>query len=217
LPARPRLVRRRHRERRANTLKLTVTVSDDNGSPLQGASVTVADAAGSTVSTTTDSNGVAQFFGLAKGDYSLRVAQDGFATVEYPNIHIKPRKKRTDVEVTLSAATIDELVNEPAPDGQVDDGTHLTQTDPQVVINPPTVTAYIGWFDSTGLFSGPPTTIGFGTVRSGGRSWIWAASARAPRPSSRSDRPRLGTATEPCCSVPRSAARRDAGSRSHDP
>jgi hypothetical protein len=48
-------------------------VSDDNGSPLHGASVTVTDAAGGTVTMTTDSTRVAQFFGLAKGRSLARI------------------------------------------------------------------------------------------------------------------------------------------------
>lgn len=84
---------------------LLVTVEDDNGDALPGATVTLT---GTGPSRTADSNagGDVRFRDLPAGTYSVKVELKGFATVDVPNVAIEPGKETKRV-VRLSAAVED--------------------------------------------------------------------------------------------------------------
>lgn len=78
------------------------TVTDNQGEPLPGVTVTLSGIGAPRV-TITNAEGQFRFLGLSPGDYQLVVALEGFSTVEYPNINIRVGRTTT-VEVTLSPA-----------------------------------------------------------------------------------------------------------------
>jgi len=84
---------------------LYVTVMDEQGNPLPGATLSVAKKDRRAYEAS-DAGGKAKFLGLADGSYSLEVELNGFSTVEYPQLTLT-NGRNTTIEVTLSAAQED--------------------------------------------------------------------------------------------------------------
>jgi hypothetical protein len=81
------------------------TITDENGSPLPGVTVTLTGQVSPTVQVT-DAQGEVRFLGLGPGAYQLKAELEGFSTVEYPNITINIGRN-TAIEVTLASAVED--------------------------------------------------------------------------------------------------------------
>jgi len=78
-----------------NTGALKGTVTDQLGSLVVEAKVTVSNARGVITSATTNSAGVYEFRRLAPGTYELRVVAPGFAVFEDKKVEIEPRELKT--------------------------------------------------------------------------------------------------------------------------
>lgn len=85
-------------------------VVDPSGDPLPGVTVTVTgrQVPGSLVRVT-DANGVVVFDGLSPGGYEVVAELEGFSDVRYPTSTI-PKGRAADVEITLSAAAVEEAI-----------------------------------------------------------------------------------------------------------
>lgn len=81
------------------------TVSDNQGEPLPGVTVTVTGIGAPKVQIT-NAEGQFRFLGLDPGQYKLDAALEGFSTVEYPNVDIRVGRN-TSLTVTLSPAVED--------------------------------------------------------------------------------------------------------------
>ncbi len=84
-----------------------VTVSDAQGSPLPGVTVTLSGLGAPQVSVT-DEAGRTRFLSLDPGAWSLTAELEGFSTVEYPNIDVRVARNTT-LEVTMSEA-VEEVI-----------------------------------------------------------------------------------------------------------
>jgi hypothetical protein len=84
---------------------LHVTVTDEQGEPLPGATLALRKDDGVAVQVS-DARGQAKITGLADGAYSLHVELEGFSTIEYPNIALN-NGRNTVLEVTLASAVED--------------------------------------------------------------------------------------------------------------
>lgn len=86
------------------------TVLDTTGAAIPGATVTVADSAiGITRTTTSQSNGFYQIFNLPVGNYTVKVAHEGFDTTTVSGIHVLEAQART-VDATLQVGRASESV-----------------------------------------------------------------------------------------------------------
>ncbi len=83
---------------------LYVTVMDEQGNPLPGATLVVKK--DRQVAVVSDAGGQAKFLGVADGSYSMTVELDGFSAIEYPQIALI-NGRSTTLEVTLSSAVED--------------------------------------------------------------------------------------------------------------
>src|SRR5688500_9598782 len=84
-------------------------VKDELGGVIIGAVVTVSDAAGVEKTATTDEQGNYAFSGLAPGRYTVRIAQEGFAS--YENLAVEVQAGRTDpLDIILTVAIEQEEV-----------------------------------------------------------------------------------------------------------
>lgn len=86
-----------------NTGALKGTVTDQLGSLVVGAKVTVRNARGVITSATSNSAGVYEFGKLEPGKYDLRVVAPGFTEFEEKSVEIRPRELRT-VDAQLEVA-----------------------------------------------------------------------------------------------------------------
>ncbi len=84
-----------------------VTVSDAEGSPLPGVTVTLSGIGAPQVAVT-DGAGRTRFLSLDPGTYGLTAELEGFSTVEYPNIDVRIARNTT-LEVTMSEA-VEEVI-----------------------------------------------------------------------------------------------------------
>lgn len=80
-------------------------VTDDQGAPLPGVTVTLTGGGAPQVQVT-NAQGQFRFLGLSPASYNLRAELEGFSTIEYPNISINVGRN-TQIEVQLSAAVED--------------------------------------------------------------------------------------------------------------
>jgi hypothetical protein len=74
-------------------------VTDDQGAPLPGVTVTLSGSGAPSVQVT-NAQGQFRFLGLGPGSYNLRAELEGFSTIEYPNISINVGRN-TQIEVQL--------------------------------------------------------------------------------------------------------------------
>jgi hypothetical protein len=81
------------------------TVTDDQGAPLPGVTVTLSGGGAPSVQVT-NAQGQFRFLGLSPGSYDLKAELEGFSTIDYPNIVINIGRN-TNIEVKLSAAVED--------------------------------------------------------------------------------------------------------------
>jgi hypothetical protein len=87
------------------------TVKDSNGSVVAGAKVTVISTrVGLTREAVTNGNGSFTLTALPVGEYSLKVAQTGFATANVDNLTLGPGDQRT-IDVALKVGAVDSVVN----------------------------------------------------------------------------------------------------------
>ncbi|HYU35554.1 MAG TPA: carboxypeptidase-like regulatory domain-containing protein [Thermoanaerobaculia bacterium] len=84
---------------------LYATVTDEQGEPLPGATLTLRKNDGMSVQVS-DARGQARFLGMADGSYSLKVELDGFSSIEYPSV-VLTNGRNTQIEVALQAAVED--------------------------------------------------------------------------------------------------------------
>lgn len=87
-----------------NTGALKGTITDQLGSLIVGAKVTVRNARGVTTSATSNSGGVYEFRRLEPGTYELKVAAPGFSVFEDKSVEIRPHELKTldaQLEVAL--------------------------------------------------------------------------------------------------------------------
>src|ERR1044071_10273713 len=78
-----------------NTGALKGTVTDQLGSLVVGAKVTLRNARGVATTATTNSSGVYEFKRLEPGTYELKVVSPGFSVFEEKEIEIQARELRT--------------------------------------------------------------------------------------------------------------------------
>src|SRR5688572_8396108 len=84
-------------------------VKDELGGVIIGAVVTVSDSAGVEKTATTDEQGAYAFSALAPGRYTVRIAQEGFAS--YENLAVEVQAGRTDpLDIILTVAIEQEEV-----------------------------------------------------------------------------------------------------------
>ena len=111
------------------------TVTDPDGVPLPGVSVTL-DGMGVLKVQVTNERGEFHFLGLDPGGWSLKTALDGFSTVEYPNIGIRAGRNTT-LEIVLSGAVEEVLtVTSEGPlldERKISQGSVLTQIDLETI------------------------------------------------------------------------------------
>ncbi|HEX9944326.1 MAG TPA: TonB-dependent receptor [Thermoanaerobaculia bacterium] len=81
------------------------TVTDEQGAPLPGVTVTLSGGGAPQVQVT-NAQGQFRFLGLSPGSYDLKAELEGFSTIDYPNIVINIGRN-TQIEVKLSAAVED--------------------------------------------------------------------------------------------------------------
>jgi len=81
-------------------------VSDELGAVIVGATVSLIGGQATTLTTITDEFGAFRFNGIAPGNYSLTVAQPGFATFQQANVAITDGQSRT-INVTLRIAAVE--------------------------------------------------------------------------------------------------------------
>lgn len=81
------------------------TVSDDQGSPLPGVTVTLTGSAAPQVQVT-DAQGRFRFLGLSPGSYQLKAELEGFSPLEYPNVVISVGRN-TELVLTLNSSVRD--------------------------------------------------------------------------------------------------------------
>ncbi|HWW77566.1 MAG TPA: carboxypeptidase-like regulatory domain-containing protein, partial [Pyrinomonadaceae bacterium] len=92
-------------------------VVDPAGAVIQGATVTVTDAAGKDKTATTDGEGVYTIAALPPGTYSVRVTATGFAPSQGTEVEIASGGRKTlDLELEV---TVKENVDVPASDGRL--------------------------------------------------------------------------------------------------
>jgi hypothetical protein len=98
------------------------SVRDPNGAPIEGASVSLTNAATRiTASTTTDSNGDYQFVNVKIGNYQVTIEAQGFNRTVADNIDVTVNARQR-VDLTLQVATANETV-------VVTDAANLLQSD----------------------------------------------------------------------------------------
>jgi hypothetical protein len=116
---------------RGGAANLYAVVTDEQGSPLPGATLTLLRDKGEAVQAT-DAKGHARILGLADGTYSVIVELEGFSTVEYPRV-LLTNGRNTSLEITLSAATEDVItVTAETPlvdERRIDTGASVSQTE----------------------------------------------------------------------------------------
>ncbi len=78
------------------------TVTDDQGEPLPGVTVTLSGNGPARVKVT-NAEGQFRFLGLEPGTYQLTAELEGYSTVEYPNVNIQVGRN-TSLEITMSPA-----------------------------------------------------------------------------------------------------------------
>src|SRR5678815_11074 len=78
-----------------NTGALKGAVTDQLGSLIVGAKVTVRNARGVTTTATTNSSGVYEFRKLEPGTYELKIVSPGFTVFEQKEIEIQARELKT--------------------------------------------------------------------------------------------------------------------------
>jgi hypothetical protein len=81
------------------------TVTDEQGAPLPGVTVTLSGGGAPQVQVT-NAQGQFRFLSLSPGSYDLKAELEGFSTIDYPNIAINVGRN-TQIEVKLSAAVED--------------------------------------------------------------------------------------------------------------
>ena len=96
-----------------NTGALKGTVTDQLGSLIVGAKVTVRNARGVTTTATTNSSGVYEFRKLEPGTYELKIVSPGFTVFEQKEIEIQARELKTlnaqlEVAVEEQQVTVDD-------------------------------------------------------------------------------------------------------------
>ncbi len=77
-------------------------VTDDNGTPLPGVTITLS-GQGAPQIQITQGNGEFRFLGLAPGAYQVKAELDGFSTVVYPNVRISVGRNTT-IEIQMTPA-----------------------------------------------------------------------------------------------------------------
>lgn len=93
---------------------LFVSVADESGQPLPGATVTISGPAAPQIQVT-NAEGQARFLNLAPGGYSLKAELEGFSTLDYPNFVISVGRN-TSFEVTLAPAIEDVIIPGETPE-----------------------------------------------------------------------------------------------------
>jgi hypothetical protein len=101
----------------ATTGTLRGHIADQTGALIPGAAVTITNAAGATVKTTTaDSAGAYSVTGLAPGGYVVQATYEGFAQFISPTIPLAPgQSKRVDVTMAVEEAQQNVVVTDDAP------------------------------------------------------------------------------------------------------
>lgn len=85
---------------------LVGVVTDDQGMPLPGATITVSAQGLSPLVQVSDAKGMFRFVGINPASYRLEAELEGFASVEIPSIQVTGGRT-VDLEVTLSWAVVD--------------------------------------------------------------------------------------------------------------
>src|SRR5215207_9047098 len=80
-------------------------ITDELGSVIVGANVTLTDATGAQKKTTTNGEGVYNFVGLAPGKYTLQAVAPGFAPSESKDVDVTAARQSIDLTLRV---TIDE-------------------------------------------------------------------------------------------------------------
>ncbi|MFN2421689.1 MAG: carboxypeptidase-like regulatory domain-containing protein [Gemmatimonadota bacterium] len=109
------------------TGNLDGTVLDPEGQPIPGATLTVTGLGDPRVGVT-DEEGQFRFPGLAPGTYQAKVEANGFSTFEYTNVTVTVGRN-TQVEVTLSAAAVEEGVAVIPDEQRISTGQTVSQTE----------------------------------------------------------------------------------------
>ncbi|MDX6694463.1 MAG: hypothetical protein QOF02_2066 [Blastocatellia bacterium] len=85
------------------TGELRGQLTDELGGLIVGASVTLTNGVGLSLTTTTDNEGGYQFSGLAPGNYDLRTEARGFAVHESPGLEVRPGgRERLNVQLSVA-------------------------------------------------------------------------------------------------------------------
>jgi hypothetical protein len=146
------------------------TITDDQGSPLPGATVTLT-GQGAPMVQVTNALGEFRFLGLPPGSHQVKAELEGFSTVDYPNVNIGAGRNTT-VEVTLSPA-VEEVISVTTESPLLDErristGTTVTQTEldlPGVGSDP---TPFLGGLNLDNGFYALPGSSGPINVPAGG-------------------------------------------------
>jgi len=83
------------------------TVSDEQGQPLPGVTVTLTGVGAPQVQQT-DENGAFRFLNLYPGSYGVKAELQGFSTIDYPDINVRIGGK-ADLRITLSGAVTETI------------------------------------------------------------------------------------------------------------
>ncbi len=83
-------------------------VTDGEGAPLPGVTVTLRPTAGPVIAQVTNGKGQFRMLGLTPGTYRLEAELEGFSTVEYPNVTVNAGRF-TEIDLTLSS-TVEDVI-----------------------------------------------------------------------------------------------------------
>jgi hypothetical protein len=81
-------------------------VSDSEGSPLPGVTITITGASNGPLIQVTDAQGLFRVDALPPGSYSAKAELEGFSTIDYPNVQLQGNQS-TRLEMAMSAAVED--------------------------------------------------------------------------------------------------------------
>jgi hypothetical protein len=103
-------------------------IADQTGALIPGAAVTIANAAGATVkSTTSDATGAYSVSGLAAGGYVVQATYQGFAQFISPTIQLAGgQSKRVDISMAVEIAQQQVVVTDDAPTVSTDAGNNAS-------------------------------------------------------------------------------------------
>ena len=87
---------------------VSVTVTDNNGDPLPGVTVTLSGYGADRIQVT-NAQGQTNFVALDPGTYEMSASLEGFSTVEYPQVQVRAGGSNTALAVSLSAA-VEEVI-----------------------------------------------------------------------------------------------------------